>query len=91
MKRNLIVLLGAAVLSVAGPLIFAGSLFAHHGRGDAYDMQNPVTLNGTVTEVRWANPHVVIFMDVADDDGNVVNWGFENSNVSTLARQGYSR
>ena len=48
-------------------------------------------MTGTVTEVRWANPHVVIFMDVADDNGNVVNWGFENSNVSTLARQGYTR
>ena len=75
----------------AGLSIVAGPLSAHHGRGDAYDMQHPVTLTGTVTEVRWANPHVVIFMDVTDDNGNVVNWGFENSNVSTLARQGYNR
>ena len=76
---------------VAGLAVAAGPLSAHHGRGDAYDMQNPVTLEGQVTEVRWANPHVVIFMDVADAQGNVVNWGFENSNVSTLARQGYNR
>ena len=75
----------------AGLSMLAAPLSAHHGRGDAYDMESPVTLEGTVTEVRWANPHVVIFMDVADDDGAVVNWGFENSNVSTLARQGYSR
>jgi hypothetical protein len=76
---------------VAGLSIGTGPLAAHHGRGDAYDMQNPVTLEGTVTEVRWANPHVVIFMDVVGEDGKVVNWGFENSNVSTLARQGYNR
>lgn len=75
----------------AGFSILAAPLSAHHGRGDAYDMENPVTLEGTVTEVRWANPHVVIFMDVADGTGAVVNWGFENSNVSTLARQGYNR
>ena len=76
---------------VAGLSIAAGPLSAHHGRGDAYDMQNPITLDGTVTEVRWANPHVVVFMDVEGEDGKVVNWGFENSNVSTLARQGYNR
>ena len=77
-------------LAVAVALL-AGPVSAHHGRGDAYDMETPVTLDGTVTEVRWANPHVVIFMDVEDENGDVVNWGFENSNVSTLARQGYNR
>ncbi len=76
---------------VAGLAIAAGPLAAHHGRGDAYDMQNSILLEGSVTEVRWANPHVVVFMDVEDEHGNVVNWGFENSNVSTLARQGYNR
>ena len=76
---------------VMGLSMAAGPLLAHHGRGDAYDMQNPITLAGTVTEVRWANPHVVVFMDVEGDNGEVVNWGFENSNVSTLARQGYNR
>jgi hypothetical protein len=76
---------------VAGLSVAASPLSAHHGRGDAYDMQNPITLEGTVTEVRWANPHVVVFMDVENDNGEVVNWGFENSNVSTLARQGYNR
>jgi hypothetical protein len=76
---------------VAGLSVAASPLSAHHGRGDAYDMQNPITLEGTVTEVRWANPHVVVFMDVEGDNGEVVNWGFENSNVSTLARQGYNR
>ena len=86
MKKLLIVFVLIAGLSIA-----AGPLAAHHGRGDAYDMQNPITLAGTVTEVRWANPHVVVFMDVEGDNGEVVNWGFENSNVSTLARQGYNR
>ena len=85
MKESLALLAFGVGLSIVGPL------FAHHGRGNAYDMQKPATLEGIVTEVRWANPHVVIYMDVVDENGNVVNWGFENSNVSTLARQGYNR
>ena len=76
---------------VAALLIAAGPLFAHHGRGATYDMKKQVTLKGTVTEVAWRNPHVAIYMDVKEAGGKVVNWAFENSNVSTLARQGYNR
>lgn len=69
----------------------AGTLIAHHGRGATYDMKKQVTLKGVVSEVAWRNPHVVIYMDVKETDGKVVNWAFENSSVGTLARQGYSR
>jgi hypothetical protein len=71
--------------------VIAAPMFAHHGRGATYDMKKQVTLKGTVTEVAWRNPHVAIYMDVKDESGKVVNWAFENSNVSTLARQGYNR
>lgn len=81
--RTFVVLLAAFV--VAAPV------FAHHGRGRAYDMKNPVTLKGTVSLVKWQNPHVLIYMDVKDPSGKVVTWGFENSNVHTLATQGYNR
>ena len=86
MKKSL-----ALFILVAGVLISAAPLFAHHGRGATYDMKKQVTLKGVVTEVAWRNPHVAIYMDVKDADGKVVNWAFENSNVSTLARQGYNR
>ena len=82
-RRTCFVLLAAFV--VAAPV------FAHHGRGRAYDMKNPVTLKGTVSQVKWQNPHVLIYIDVKDASGKVVTWGFENSNVHTLATQGYNR
>ena len=71
--------------------IAATTLQAHHGRGATYDMKKRVTLKGTVSKVEWRNPHVLIYMDVKDDDGKVVTWGFENSGVSTLAQEGYNR
>jgi hypothetical protein len=67
------------------------SLAAHHGRGQTFDMKKRVTLKGTVSQVKWQNPHVLIFIDVPDEAGKVVTWGFENSNVHTLAVQGYNR
>ena len=83
MNRLLTVVTFIAVLSA--------TVLAHHGRGATYDMTKRVTLKGTVSRVEWRNPHVLIYMDVKDDDGKVVTWGFENSGVSTLAQEGYNR
>jgi len=71
--------------------IVSQPLAAHHGRGKAYDMKTRLTLKGTVSQVKWQNPHVLIYMDVKDEANNVVTWAFENSSVHTLATQGYSR
>lgn len=76
---------------VAVLVVLAAPLVAHHGRGATYDMKKRVTLKGTVSRVEWRNPHVLIYMDVTDADGQVVTWGFENSGVSTLAQEGYNR
>ena len=73
-------------------LMLFALLIPHHGTGISYDLEAPlITLKGTVTEWRWANPHVTLFIDVKDASGKVVNWGFEHSNVNTLAREGYNR
>ena len=81
----------AGLILIVAWLMGAGPLAAHHGRGATYEMKKQVTLKGVVSEVAWRNPHVVIYMDVKEPDGTVVNWAFENSSVGTLARQGYNR
>src|SRR4029077_17197454 len=81
----------ALIILAAALFISAAQLSADHGRGATYDMKKQITLKGTVTEVAWRNPHVAVYMDVKDPSGNLVHWAFENSNVSTLSRQGYNR
>ena len=78
-------------LLLAGLALAASPLAAHHGRGATFDMQKRLPLKGTVSLVKWQNPHVLISIDVKDDAGKVVTWTFENSNVHTLANQGYNR
>jgi len=85
MKKVFTCLVLLAAVAMAAPLA------AHHGRGASFDMKKQVTLKGTVSQVKWQNPHVLIFIDVPDEAGRVVTWAFENSNVHTLATQGYSR
>jgi hypothetical protein len=83
MKRILILMV---VLSLG-----AGTLLAHHGRGATYDGKKEVAVKGTVKQVLWRNPHIGILIDVKDAAGKVTTWSIEHSNVSTLARLGYSR
>jgi hypothetical protein len=85
MNKLLTTIILLAVLTAIAPLA------AHHGRGSTYDMNKRVTLKGVVSRVDWRNPHVVIYMDVKDDAGKVVTWGFENAGVSQLAQAGYNR
>src|SRR5207249_1141456 len=86
MKKEL-----ALLVLITGLSLFAAPVFAHHGRGAAYDMNKRVALKGPVSRIDWRNPHVLIYMDVKDADGKVVTWGFENAGVSEMAQFGYNR
>jgi hypothetical protein len=80
----------AALLLTVVVGLLATPLFAHHGRGATY-AKKEVSLKGTIKEVLWRNPHIAIFIDVKDDSGKVTTWAIEHSNVSQLARLGYSK
>jgi Family of unknown function (DUF6152) len=64
--------------------------FAHHG-GAAYDTSKTVTVKGTVTEFDFINPHVLIYMNVRDANGNVTKWSGELTSPNHLARAGWTR
>lgn len=64
-------------------------VFAHHG-GSEYDLKNPITLKGTVTQYYWANPHCQVYVDVKDDKGKVVNWVIETLAPAVMKRAGWS-
>jgi Family of unknown function (DUF6152) len=82
--------LKAPLIFLAGLLLFSVSVFAHHG-GSEYDTKDLMTLKGTVTEYRWANPHCQVFLDVKDSTGKVVNWAIETLAPAVLKRAGWSR
>ena len=65
---------GLSVLGLcAGLLLFVGLSYGHHSNS-IYDESNYVSLIGTVAKFEFANPHVLIHLDVKDRDGNVVTW-----------------
>ena len=81
--------LGVGALLV-GVVTVSVSLFAHHGAA-SFDTGKMVTVNGTVTEYVWSNPHVLVKVDAKDDSGNVVHWVLEAWNPVTQASRGWSK
>lgn len=76
---------------IAALFFAAATAFAHHPFAAEFDHNKPVTLNGTVTRVEWANPHVYTYLDVKDDQGKVVNWKVEMGSPDALTRAGWAK
>src|SRR4029453_15606144 len=62
----------ALMLLVAAP----PRVEAHHS-AVMFDDQKEVTLEGTVKEFQYTNPHSWLLVDVTNKDGSVTTWGFE--------------
>ena len=86
MKTANVLLTGAALFAIAFPAA------AHHGTGTSYDLSKPITLEGTVTEFHYANPHPQLFFDVADAKGGVTHWSAEfYPNPAQLQQGGWGK
>ena len=80
-----------ALLVVAGVLLAAGAVSAHHSFAAVFDENKPVSVTGVLTEVRLENPHSWFYVDVTDQNGKVTKWGFEGNTPTSLLRAGYKR
>jgi len=78
-------------LLILGLLVLASPILAHHGTNISYDHGKPTTLNGTVTEFVWSNPHCQLYFDVKDASGKVTGWAGELNSPSVLGREGWTK
>lgn len=75
---------------VAAVVVSAQPVLGHHG-GAAFDQTKSVTMEGTVTELTFANPHVLVFFDVKNGEGDVVKWSGWLTAPNKLARAGWTK
>jgi hypothetical protein len=72
-------------------VVLSQRLAAHHSFAAEFDLNKPVTLNGTVARVEWGNPHIWVYLDVKDDQGAPQRWQCEGGAPNTLTRNGWSK
>ena len=77
-----------AVAGIATLAIYAIPAAAHHSFA-MFDAEKTVTLNGSVKEFQWTNPHAWIMLTVANQQGQANVWAIELNGPSGLARDGW--
>jgi hypothetical protein len=82
MRGRLSGLAALAALAIAAPAA------AHHS-GAMFDHNKTVTLEGTIKEFRWLNPHASIEVLVANPAGGMDDWSIECSTPNILVRKGW--
>jgi len=63
---------------------------AHHSTAE-FDYTKQITIEGTVKEVQWTNPHSYIQLLVDDADGRKVEWSVEIGSPSLNINLGWRK
>jgi uncharacterized protein DUF6152 len=79
----------AVIVLLAASLSMPVSIEAHHGWME-FDEGAEITIEGTVTDFHYVNPHCVVEFDVKDDKGHIQKWQGEFSNPGVLSRRGWN-
>jgi len=70
-----------------GVVVAGATLSAHHSPV-MFDMAKTQTLEGTVVEFAWTNPHSSIQLDV-QTPGGVERWGVEMGSPNSMVKAGW--
>ena len=73
--------------SIVGVALLGATLSAHHSPV-MFDMAKTQTLEGTVVEFAWTNPHSSIQLDVQTANG-MERWGVEMGSPNSMVKAGW--
>ena len=88
MRPYSLILTAAAGAILATAPAGVGPALAHHSF-DMFALNKVVTMTGTVTEYRYQMPHVWIYMQTTNAQGQQQKWGFECHSPNLVARKGW--
>jgi hypothetical protein len=79
-------------LTVALALVLAPlCTFAHHSIRAFYDDQTISEIEGTISNVRWVNPHIRFNLETSSGNGDTQVWQIEAGAINFLERDGIGR
>jgi hypothetical protein len=78
------------IVAAAIALLSMGVATAHHSTAE-FDYTKQLTIEGTVKEVQWTNPHSYIQLLVDDTGGQKVEWSVEIGSPSLNVNLGWRK
>src|SRR4026209_734732 len=78
-------------LVVCGCLMAGASLQAHHSLAGVYDMKAEKDIAGTLTAIKFVNPHGSMTITAKNADGTTTDWVFTTGSATSLADRGISK
>jgi len=77
--------------AISLPVLFTQAALAHHSFA-MFDLTKTVTIEGTVKEFAWTNPHVILWVVAAPKDGQPEQvWSLESTSPGNLKRIGWTK
>ncbi len=83
-------ILGSVALC-AWLMAVGGLLQAHHSIAGVYDMKTEVEKAGTVTSLKFVNPHGSLALAVKNPDGSSTEWVMTLGSATALAQKGIGK
>ena len=80
---------GGIALACAAAMALAAPVLAHHSSA-AFNTGEEITVQGTIIEATYRNPHVYILLEVQRDDGSIGGMEVEAGAASVLRPLGFS-
>ena len=74
----------------ASLLLSSYSLHAHHSFS-IYDIDNKISRTGVLTKFEFSNPHIVLELEVSNEDGSKETWEIESMNPGRWDQRGLDR
>jgi hypothetical protein len=77
-------------LVIIATTIVSIPVLAHHGTA-AFDTTKMVKVKGTITDFQFVNPHVQVYFECKDENGETEKWQGELTAPNKLIRAGWDK
>ncbi len=81
--------LSMALFIVSLAMLIALPVQAHHNYFADFNPRVEITIEGVVSRVDYRNPHIEIYVDVLDDEGNIATWRLPNAGPGVAQQNGW--
>lgn len=79
------------ILILAVVAVWGSAVYGHHSFQATFTSDAKIQVTGEVTKFSFRNPHIVVKLDVANEDGSTTSWMAEGAAATLMRRAGWDR